>query len=227
MRHRGVTFIASTSGCHKTAGAITCSEAGLGIETGNKVIPGLEYAFADYPFSREDHSFEDHLETVKELRPERAVAPDVDENRDLDEVIEKARELKKYADEVIIVPKTCDPADIPDEFIVGYPNAPDFSGAEVDVEKFRRASRVHILGGSPRRAREVAYYLKNVVSYDSNSCIKASLRGGKVWHSFDKGWVERPDLDAYERMVRSLNNIEEAFSGLNPNRQKSLNAAYY
>lgn len=226
MRNSNIEYIASAVGGKKTTASIVASNADLGTETGNPVIEGHDYHFCDFPFTKQKKTFEDHLEVVKKLEPAKAVAPDIQDGRELPEVLEMADELMNYSNEVIVVPKTVSPSKVPDKFTVGYPNQEDFGGSHtVEAWEFRQARSVHILGGSPEKAAELAYYLKNVTSYDSNSAIKMALAPGKIWKGLHH-WEKRPDLSAYERILRSLNNIEEYFSTLKLNRQTSLQDVY-
>lgn len=213
-------FIAATvQHGNKLADVIAESDAALGIET-TYSAPGYEIEFADYPFTDPDATFQNHLDVVKDLQPQIAVAPDIEKGLDLQDAVDQADELLQYADDVILVPKTVHPRQVPDRFLVGYPNQPKFgSQSRYGLKDFRPADRIHVLGGSPRRTIEVMHHL-NVVSYDSTSVVLAAGKG-KIW---DAGRWRRHQFyyDYYERVRRSLDNVVRDLHRVKRREQKLL-----
>lgn len=220
MNSMTVDCIATSTGGKKITETIDSSQAMLGVETGETVRHGFDYEFADYPFTKEEVTFEDHLRVVEMLQPEIAVAPDIEDKWTLEDVLEKADELKKYADQVVIVPKEVHPEEVPREFRVGYPNQPGFgTNGKYEIHDFKKVHAVHVLGGSPMQAHEVVEYINNVVSYDSASVIKAGMAGGKVWNG---GWEDASSYnfeDLYEWIRFSLNNVVRDFKTLNSSQR--------
>lgn len=205
-----VDVISTVIGGQKTAEAIAESKALLGFESGN-AEPNRLPDFVDYPFTKEDVGFRQHLYMVQKYEPRYAVAPDIEKGLQLSEAIRMADELSKFAEEVIVVPKSVQPQDVPDRFIVGLPNQPKFgSNGGNTVWSYNRAERVHILGGSPASQLEKARYLDNVVSVDSASPLKAA-KFGDIW---DDGWQERPDLTFYQRITLSMNNLHARWNNI-------------
>lgn len=183
------------------------SPAILGIEASyNLRDPQLD--FVDYPFTKDNFGFEEHLQVVKEVKPKYTVAPDVEKGLKLKEAIRMADQLQDHAENVIMVPKCVKPEDIPDRFVVGYPNQPKFgSNGNNMLYDFQKAERIHILGGSPTRIFQALHYLgKKSVSCDTSSIWTAGSYG-KVWTG--GSWTERPDLEYYERVLRSLQNFKK------------------
>jgi len=187
--------------------AIYNSKGELGVESGNSTPEGFEPKFIDYPFTKDDVTFEDHLGKVKRYRPELAVSPDVEKGRTLDEAIKKGDRLLKYADDVVIVPKTVRPREIPERFVVGYPNATFGSDDTFNqLRHYKEADRIHILGGTPLRQQKRVSQLgeSRIFSVDTAS-FQIDAQYGAVWTG--TRWVERPDLGLYERVTATLDNM--------------------
>jgi len=187
--------------------AIENSKGKLGVESGNTVPEGYQAKFVDYPFTKEDVTFQDHLEKVKRFEPELAVSPDIEKGRTLEEAIELGDRLLKYAEDVVIVPKTVRPEKVPARFVVGYPNATFGSDDTFNsVKNYRSADRVHMLGGTPLRQQTRAAEIGEgrIFSVDTAS-FQIDAQYGEVWTG--KTWVERPDLGLYERVTETLDNM--------------------
>lgn len=202
-----IRVYSTVNGGKKISEAIANSQGRIGFESGNSIPEGYQARFVDYPFTKEDATFEDHLQVVQEHEPEVTVSPDVEKGRTLEEAIEMGDQLLEYADNVVIVPKTVRPREIPDRFLVGYPNATFGSDDEFNsLEDYRDVERIHILGGTPLRQQKVISSIgeNKVFSLDSAS-FQIDAQYGCVWTG--RNWVERPDLGLYERIEKSLNNI--------------------
>jgi hypothetical protein len=175
----------------------------VGYESGNSRPPEeIPVEFVDWPFTKDDVSFADHLEVVKRERPRYAVAPDVEDAEELDTAISQADRLAEYADVVIMVPKSVKPSVIPERFRVGIPAQERFGGMPWPVWEYRGCGEVHILGGSPKRQKELAAYLQRVDSVDSTSPQKGA-KFGDVWTGEE--WEEL-DTNYYDRIEQSMNN---------------------
>lgn len=157
--------------------------------------------FIDWPFLEDNPNWERHLELVKKEKPKYAVAPDVSEDRDLNEVLHKAHQLDQYANTVIVIPKNVKPDAIPPTFRVGVPAQEKFGGVPWPVWEYRDVGDVHILGGSPERQRELSHYM-DVKSVDTASPLKGA-QFGRVWKD---GWSEE-GYNYYDRIERSMENL--------------------
>lgn len=211
-----VDVIFTVIGGHDTADAVASSRALLGYESARSRPPGdHDVGFVDFPFTDPDATFEDHLRVVEREQPKYAVAPDVEGDRDLEGVLEQADRLADHADRVIVVPKTVHPSEIPERFDVGYPNQPAF-GSNGSWHRFDywEADRVHVLGGSPDDQHDVAGYGVPVSSVDGAN-VKAYSEFGRVWVR-PGVQEERPDLDFYERLRLSLDNMVASWEKRKP-----------
>lgn len=175
----------------------------VGYESGNTRPPeDIPVEFVDWPFTKEDVSFADHLEVVKRERPRYAVAPDIEDGEKLDEILAQADTLAEYAQVVIVVPKDVKPSVVPDRFRVGIPAQERFGGVPWPVWEYYGCGHVHILGGSPQKQKELAVHLESVNSVDSTSPQKGA-KFGDVWTG--EGWEEL-DTNYYDRIEQSMNN---------------------
>lgn len=202
----------SNGGGQEGAEAMKSGGALVGFESG--VVPkyDFDWQFIDYPFTRDDADFEDHLDVVRDVRPKYAVAPDAEDDITLDDAISMGDRLLDYADVVILVPKeNAHPTDIPDRFRVGYTAQPKWgSNVPWKLREFQDVGDVHLLGGSPFKHFDLAQYDIDVRSVDTASPLKAA-QFGDVWTA--AGWDERPDLSYYERVERSYANVNAAWDG--------------
>lgn len=223
-------IITTVNGGVRSSETVAASDALLGFESGNRRPPDdLAVDFVDYPFTKDDVEYADHLAVVKRERPKYAVAPDVDSAAQLDRAIEQADELAEYADVVIMVPKGVHPTEIPDRHRVGLPLA-NWDKRSEDVEAFvdttgepsfhqwtdyADAESVHLLGGSPTLQLEVAKYGVPVASVDGSAIFRAA-EYGDVWAPEpQRNWhpTHNEEMDFYERLAASLSNIVAAWSG--------------
>lgn len=190
-----------------TTNAIIDSAAHLGAESTKDWLDGVTPQFLDFPFTDTDATFADHLERVKDVRPQITVAPDVECGRTLSEVVDMADRLAQYSKNIIIVPKDCHPTTVPDRFRVGVTAADFGSSAPWSVWDYRKCGQVHILGGGPARQLKLANYLC-VASVDTSS-LNLVCRFG-YW---DGGTCDAPEEWDYRRRLReSLDNYAKAWS---------------
>ena len=205
-----VDVILTVNGGDELSRAIADSPALLGFETSRYRPPkDISVDFCDWPFTDPDTTLDDHLDVVAEERPKYAVAPDVEGEYDLQTVVSAAYELDNYAEHVIIVPKDCEPGEIPDRFRIGYPNQPAFgSNGSWWRSAYPHGRPVHVLGGSPDDQLDVRNYL-TVGSVDGANVTRYA-EYGRVWTPGRQ--LERPDLSYYERVRESLANLHSMWN---------------
>jgi len=141
----------------------------------------------------EDPDFESLLDAAEWHQPAYVVAGDYDaddENYDL--VNERARELRQYAQNVIIVPHAEGELEkVPEWAVVGYSVPTDYAATEIPLRQYRETSHdIHILGGTPHEQHRLLgqLWLENVVSMDCNSHHKAATIGAKAWYPAKPRW---------------------------------------
>ena len=175
----------------------------VGYESGNTRPPEeIPVEFVDWPFTKDEVSFENHLEVVKRERPRYAVAPDIENDSNFSLRINQADILAEHAEIVIVVPKAVKPREVPDRFRIGIPAQEKFGGVPWPVWEYRGCGEVHILGGSPKRQQDLASYIERVDSVDSTSPQKGA-KFGDVWTG--DGWEEL-DTNYYDRIEESMEN---------------------
>ncbi|HMF24552.1 MAG TPA: DUF6610 family protein, partial [Pseudolabrys sp.] len=117
-----------------------------------------------------NYSFKRHLSAARSTNPMLTVARDIENIDDLWQTLDEAHELRRYANDVIIVPKDPRLGDrldeaIPPEFLLGFNVPTRYGGTLIPTAAFRRP--VHLLGGRPDVQRRLASVLP-VVSIDCN-----------------------------------------------------------
>ncbi len=168
--------------------------------------------FLDFNFHKPD--FELHLRMVKKIQPKYAVAPDILDAKELDDVLEKAEELSKYATNVIIVPHLSGLVEkIPSKFVIGYSIPTSYGGAEIGMWELQ-GRKVHLLGGTPRQQFKAWQYIPGVVSIDGNSYIKMAQYGkylGKdlTWQSD----LKNTGKDMGDLIKLSIDNLVRVWKG--------------
>ena len=198
--------VMTVNGGRDTADTIDSSDCLLGFES-SKTVPEPPVQFVDFPFTNPDATIDSHVEMCSRIEPKYAVAPDVEGDRSLDDVVDVADRLLEYADVVIVVPKSVHPSRVPDRFRVGVPAANFGSGADWMMWDYHDVGPVHILGGGPRKQLKVGNHL-NVGSVDT-SALQMGCSFGEWW--VDR-WVQAPDdVDFYGRLRRSLDEYAAAW----------------
>ena len=191
-----------------TAQAIMETNARIGIEASNIWPFDFSPYMVDFPFTDPNAGFDEHLQKVKQLRPKLTVAPDIEKGRKLDQVIRMGNKLLQHTDDVILVPKSCHPSNIPDRFRVGLALDNFGTGSPYSVWDYRYCESVHILGGSPKLQLQVIQHLDNVKSVDSYTLGIRSRYG--MW---DNGSVDAPDdMDYKERLKQSIINYHKVLN---------------
>jgi hypothetical protein len=153
------------------------------------------------------------LEAAERHRPKYVVAGDYLRDEDnTQRVNRRARQLREYADNVIVVPKSPgELAEVPEWCVVGYSVPSEYGGTDIPLREYRDISQpIHILGGTPHRQFEVVgkLWLDSVCSVDGNSIHKAATIGAKAWHPSVPRWRKVDGEDAVERAYReSVDNL--------------------
>jgi hypothetical protein len=153
-----------------------------------------------------DYSYVRHLQAAKATTPRLTVARDIDHLSLVDRVLDQARELNLYAEQVIIVPKDKRLSGmldelIPQHFLLGYSVPTQYGGTKLPPAVFHRP--VHLLGGRPDVQRRLAEQM-NVVSLDCNRFTLDASFG-----DFFDGTLFRPHpIGGYELCLEdSVKNI--------------------
>lgn len=159
-----------------------------------------------------NYNFDRHLRAARSTRPIMTVARDIDDPTILDVVVDQARELARYCDHVIIVPKHDRLAEImetviPNQFIFGFSVPTKYGGTSLAPHLFKR--HVHLLGGRPDVQRELANIM-NVVSMDCNQFTLDAAFG-----DYFDGETFRPHPQGgYDRCIeQSVININQLWMG--------------
>jgi hypothetical protein len=177
---------------------------------------GLPVRFVDWPFldlaadeADPMQLLADHLDVVRRERPHLAVAPDVDGTFPPPIAFAAADRLADYAREVVVVPKTILPSEVPERFVVGLPCQRRYGPAPWRWREYRQCGAVHLLGGSPQQHIELLNYLP-VRSVDTTTPVFSALHGSH-WEAASRSWVKE-DLGfagnvevSYLELRRSLN----------------------
>jgi len=176
-----VDVIVTTFGGEQTARAVKAGGGIVGLRSSANP-PNASIGFVDWPFQLEDASVGKHIDAVRELRPKYAVAPDVEDGRTLGEVLDTAEVLRQSADHVIVVPKTVDVDEVPNQYVVGVPFRNEWD-TDTGVNSYRDFTQrpVHILGGNPtQQFKLVDFHDYEVASVDSPNPL-AWADAGRVW----------------------------------------------
>ena len=156
------------------------------------------------------------ITAAKQHRPKYVVAGDYLRDEDNTErVNNRARELRDYAENVIVVPKSPgDFAHVPEWCVVGYSVPTEYGGTDIPIREYvALENQIHVLGGTPHRQFNVVsqLWLENVCSIDGNSIHKAATIGAKSWHPAVPHWRKVDADDAVERAYRqSVDNLRSA-----------------
>jgi hypothetical protein len=150
----------------------------------------LNTQFLDNHFQNPD--LDRFVDNIFQHEPDVAVIGDVEDESTLDKHLKAADEVwSSYPDmRLILVPK-CRPvlADVPEKFILGYPNGKsDIKAGDVAPPKAWRGRDLHILGGTPLQTwNEIEEltrpYLSgedpaNIIGIDSNVCLERAMNRG-------------------------------------------------
>jgi len=155
------------------------------------------------------------LEAAKSTCPVLTVAKDLDNLRDLGEVLDQAEMLAEYCDRVIVVPKDRKLAAnmedvIPTKFILGFSVRTTYGATKLSPSAFKRP--VHLLGGRPDVQRALGTVM-NVISLDCNRFTLDAAYGDY----FDGERFRPHPTGGYEQCIAdSLANINAIWSSYIP-----------
>jgi hypothetical protein len=167
--------------------------------------------FIDINWKR--YNFRRHLEALRVTSPLMTVARDVEDYRDMQRILDQARELARYCTHVVIVPK--DPrlgtyldTAIPGEFLLGYSVPTRYGGTPIPPRAFTRP--VHLLGGRPDIQRRLADVMP-VVSVDCNRFTLDAAYGdyfdGETFRPHPVGGYDRCIADS----IQNINALWESY----------------
>lgn len=172
---------------------------------------GVAVDFLDMDWNNPDP--EGLLAAAKSHRPRYVVAGDyLREEDNTERVNDRARRLREYADNVIVVPKSPgDFAHVPEWCVVGYSVPTEYGGTDIPLREYLSLpNQIHVLGGTPHRQFDVVsqLWLDNVCSIDGNSIHKAATIGAKAWHPAVPHWRKVDGENAVERAYKqSVDNL--------------------
>jgi len=196
----------TTKGGRDVTAAVADSDAHLGVEATNDVPGSYGVEFVDFPFTDPNATVDDHVRRVRAECPRLTVAPDVENDRTLGDAVAVGDELGEYADTVIVVPKDCHPAEVPDRFRPAVATTAFGSGTPWPLWAYGRP--VHILGGSPARQLTIGRHLP-VASVDTSWFVTRCRFG--MWDG--KSIDQTPDNWDFRRRLReSLDNYAAAWA---------------
>ena len=177
----------------------------------------LDWWFKDPDISR-------HISLTRKYKPKYAVAPDIWKPSDIDLSLLIAKKLKEFSENIIIpIHYHCEDL-IPDEYVIGLPSQTSFAKAHLFLgNPSLNERKIHILGGTPHHQMKLAkYYLKNVVSVDSNIISRIAMKFGKYWENGK--WIQNPipkgrnwkdkDDEVYRVFEISCRNVMKAWREL-------------
>jgi len=186
----------------------------LGIQLPYPTVTHQPY-FVDQNWKAPDRAA--YMQALEQHRPTMATVLDLERQEQLAEVLSWSEEAAQYVKQVVIIPKAFGvisqlPERIGDaQVLLGYSVPTRFGGTSVPLWEFA-GWPVHLLGGTPKRQRELSRYL-HVESADGNyHNLKATKFcewwDGKTWVSTMRDDGKKWGKDApYEAFRRSCQNI--------------------
>lgn len=141
--------------------------------------------FVDNDYKHYDH--EAHAGLVAAITPELATVRDIMTQTQcveagidyfsMGQILDWAVELEEHSDKVIVIPKYDCLDKIPEHYVLGYSLPSNWGGTPVPLEAFQ-GRKIHILGGSWKRQREILERMgDDVVSIDNNAILKLASLG--------------------------------------------------
>lgn len=162
-----------------------------------------------------NYNFLSHLKAARLTRPIMTVARDVEDISHLDQILLQAKELNRYCNYVVIVPKDKSLISkidelIPQEFLLGFSVPTKYGGTCIPVCEFRRP--VHILGGRPEVQRRLGEQIP-IFSFDSNRFTLDAAYGDY----FDGSRFVPHPVGGYDRCLEdSVKNINRLWERYQP-----------
>ncbi|MFP4627184.1 MAG: DUF6610 family protein [Natronomonas sp.] len=147
---------------------------------------GIEVEFIDLHW--EDPKPDELLAATMRHRPRYVIAGDYD-GENCQEINDRARQLRDYAENVIVVPH--EPGEVervPEWAIVGYSTPTEYAGTDAPIWEYRERD-VHILGGNIEQHIQLYGYLADsIVSMDCNSFHRGATSFAKWWGQSTPSW---------------------------------------
>jgi hypothetical protein len=164
-----------------------------------------------------NYNWDKHLKQVSLHQPKYAVAPDITNENQIDNLLPMAEQLEKFCEKVIIVPKIDGIVkSIPLRFVIGISVPTSYSGFLPNIKELRDRN-THLLGGSPGQQRDLwRYYSRmhvNIMSVDTNCHSKAS-DFGSYWNGSKWCDKERDNIGKYEAFRKSCRGILRMWNNL-------------
>jgi len=188
--------------------------------------------FADQDWKNPDRAR--YMAELEKHHPAMATVLDWEQQEQRGEVLSWAEEAAQYVERVLIVPKVIGgiktlPGRIGGaDIVLAYSVPTRYGGTFVPVWEFD-GWPVHLLGGSPHKQMEMAYYL-NVASVDGNLMNKMAVRYCQFWtpgtarYASNRWWPTLREANGgerwscedgpYEAFARSCTNIIAAWRSL-------------
>lgn len=156
--------------------------------------------FIDNEWKGYDH--ERHIKAVSFFKPKYATTRDImssDQCREndieyytFDQIMDFAKDVDKYAENTILIPKYDCIDKIPENYVLGFSVPTSYGGTEVNYEAFK-GRKIHLLGGSWKlQLQYLEYFGDDVISIDNNYIYKIGEFGQYV---LEDGSLARLDKD--------------------------------
>ena len=179
----------------------------IGFITGNRQHSlskdTLKYChFYDNDFKHKD--YEGFIYDVQTYHPEIIVAPDLENQKDVD-FANSLFDLFPHTT-IYVCPKFDCINQLSKEIVLAYPNHNNFSDKHSNLSWFKHR-QIHVLGGTPPVQRQIAQKY-NVISVDSNSFTKVAMIAHKIFIPHFPWWKKIQKMSLIELITTSLQNIK-------------------
>lgn len=147
---------------------------------------GISLDFIDLHW--EDPDPDALLAAAMRHRPRYVVAGDYD-GENFDAINERAAALRRYAENVIVVPhEPGEVSEVPEWAVVGYSTPSGYAGTDAPIWEYYGRD-VHILGGRVEQIQELYGYLgTDIISIDCNSFHRGATSYAKWWGQSTPSW---------------------------------------
>lgn len=219
-----VDVILTVLGGEESASAIRQGGGLVGVRSSASTPTGARVEFVDWPWQLDDPSIEEHIRVVRDTRPRYAVAPDIQGEWGLEDVLDVARDLDAYADTVIVVAKDAAPSRVPRRYRLGVPFREGFETAigPRSYPEYRGHGPIHILGGNPNEQLRLRDQYGFTVGSVDTPLPLAWADFGRVFMAAGGSGVEARDLTVtpidldletrHDRIVFSTQNMVMAWN---------------
>lgn len=145
------------------------------------------------------------LAAARRHQPEVVVAGDYgDDGNNIGQINDRARDLRRHANEVVVVPHTSGQVPhVPGWAVVGYSTPTDYGGTTAPLWEYQGRD-VHILGGTVDQILTVVDHLgDNVLSIDTNTMHRAATQYAKWWAGSSPHWQKLPSIARTDNIHRA------------------------